>query len=203
MLNMNQTDEELYLLLKEDNVAAFDMLFNRYWDKMLYKALVKLRSEDDAKEIVQDSLMDIWKGRKRNSLTHKFCTYLGAIVAYKIMRKLAMNKRRIDQSVEDLNFLNEVDNSTQEKISYLDLLAEVEAIVTTLPERCRLVFRMSRFDGKSNTEIADELGISSNVVKKQVNKAIKVIRKNINNFYLCVFSCFSNPSAALMIAISI
>lgn len=64
MQKVDSSDNELYLLFQNGNEAAFDILYSRYWKILLYKALQKLDSEDDAEEIVQDTLMVLWERKK-------------------------------------------------------------------------------------------------------------------------------------------
>ncbi len=89
------SDKELYALLAQDNEEAFNLLYHRYWKRMLYKAMVKLQSETDAEEVVQDAFVDIWKSRHRIDIQYTFHTYIAAIVRYKVMAKLASNKKQI------------------------------------------------------------------------------------------------------------
>ncbi|WP_432712660.1 RNA polymerase sigma factor, partial [Pedobacter sp.] len=98
------TDNELYYLLKSNNEAAFNLLYKRYWKRMLYKALLKLESEADAEEIVQDAFTDLWKSRHRIEINNGFSTYIAAIVKYKVMARMAANhKKRSHFAPADVN----------------------------------------------------------------------------------------------------
>jgi RNA polymerase sigma-70 factor (family 1) len=176
------SDNELLALLKQDNEEAFTLLYNRYWKKMLYKALVKLQSDTDAEEVVQDAFIDIWNSRHRLTIQHSFPTYMAAIVRYKVMAKMAANKRLIHHAVEDLHQLYIVDNSTQQWLNFEDLKAEIEASVKALPEKCQLVFRLSRDTGLSDKQIAEELDLSQKTVEAHISKAIKTLRTSLGQF---------------------
>ncbi|WP_158799796.1 RNA polymerase sigma factor [Pedobacter sp. L105] len=169
-------DEELFKLIKEDNRLAFNILYKRYWKKLLFKTLVKIGSHQDAEEIVQDTLFRIWKYRKTIELRYKFSTYLAAILAYIIMDKIADLKKIVGTPTEDILELDIEDNSTQNNLDYSDLLRELEVLMGALPEKCKLIYRMSRIDGKSHKEISEELNISVHTIKKHINRALKDLK---------------------------
>lgn len=175
-------DDELYALLRQDNEEAFTLLYHRYWKRMLYKAMLKLQSETDAEEVVQDTFVDIWKGRHRIAIQHTFHTYIAAIVRYKVMAKMAVNKKQIQNNVTDLGQLHIADNSTEQWLSFYDLQQEIETAIKALPEKCQLIFRMSREAGKSDKQIAQDLDISQKTVEAHITRALKSLRTSINQF---------------------
>ena len=176
------SDNELYALVTQDDEAAFNLLYQRYHRRMLYKALQKLQSDTDAEEIVQDAFVDIWKGRHRIRIQNSFHTYVSAIVRYKIMAKMAANKKQVYTSVEDIQQLQVVDNGTQQWLSFYDLRDEIEATIKQLPEKCQLVFRLSREAGMSDKQIAAELDISQKTVEAHITRALKSLRTSISQF---------------------
>jgi RNA polymerase sigma factor (sigma-70 family) len=56
-------------------------------------------------------------------------------------------------------------------------LGMVEALLATLPERCRTIFTWKRMEGISQREIARRLGVSENVVENDVQKALRLIQR--------------------------
>ena len=187
----NLKDEELFELVKTDNEEAFTVLYKRYWHLLLYKALSKLGSHHEAEEIVQDTMFQIWKYRKTIFLKYKFRTYLGSILAYKAIAKMASRKKVVDKPFENIFNLDVEDYSTQNNLAYSELRWELETSLGELPERCRLIFSMSRMDGKNYKEISTELDISTNTVKYHINKAIKILRTKIQKFYTVIQSFLS------------
>ncbi|WP_316813089.1 RNA polymerase sigma-70 factor [Pedobacter heparinus] len=176
------TDNELYLLLAEDNEAAFTILYHRYWKRMLYKAVIKLQSDTDAEEVVQDAFTDIWKSRHSIKIKNSFHTYIAAIIRYKVMAKMASNKREIADPIEDVYKLHVADNATEQWLGFNELRDEIEKSVKALPEKCQLVFRMSREGGMSDKEIALDLNVSQKTVEAHISRALKVLRVSIDQF---------------------
>lgn len=117
------TDNELYLLLAHNNEEAFTILYHRYWKRMLYKAVIKLQSDTDAEEVVQDAFTDIWKSRHSIKIQNSFHTYIAAIIRYKVMAKMASNKWEIADYVEDMYKLHVEDNATEQLTTILDFFS--------------------------------------------------------------------------------
>lgn len=174
------TDNELYLLLVQDNEEAFTILYHRYWKRMLYQAVIKLQSNADAEEVVQDAFTDIWKSRHRIKIQNSFHTYIAAVIRYKVMAKMASNKRGAADYAVDVCKLHVEDNATEQWLSFNELRNEIERSVKTLPEKCQLVFRLSRERGMSDKEIAQDLNISPKTVEAHISRALKLLRVSIN-----------------------
>ncbi len=56
---------------------------------------------------------------------------------------------------------------------------KVNAAIETLPEQCRLIFKLSRFEEMSHADIAQKLNISVQTVANQITKALKVLRSQL------------------------
>lgn len=181
------SDHELYSCLAHDDEEALSILYQRYWKRMLYKALLKLESDSDAEEVVQDTFMDIWSSRHRIEIKHSFQTYIAAIVKYKVMAKMAANKKIIYQSTAHIDQFEVSDNSTQQWLHFSDLRTEIENAVKMLPEKCQLIFRMSRDRGMSDKQIATQLDISQKTVEAHISKALKSLRNAIKFIFTRLF----------------
>lgn len=72
------------------------------------------------------------------------------------------------------------DTSTPEQLTKAnELSVEIQNPINGLPERCRQIFMLSRYEGKKYKEIAALLGISIKTVENQIFKALAVLRKTI------------------------
>jgi RNA polymerase sigma-70 factor (family 1) len=177
------SDEQLLSLLKDNDETAFTELYDRYWKKLLVRANLLLNSTEDAEELVHDIFVNLWKKRETIHITHSFHTYIAAMLRYACFRTLAerRRKRMTDSSTE----LPETsDNHTQEWLDFEYLQQELEAAVGQLPEKCQLIFRLSREQGLSDKEIAAQLDISVNTVRTQMHRALVNLKGNLNSFFL-------------------
>lgn len=180
----HDTDEQLVSLLAADDHHAFNELFDRYWQKMLIKARITLGSEVEAEEIVQTVFLNIWRRRKDIRLKNSFHTYLSASVKYEIIDALANSarQRKIHNAAHSSS--DQFHNNVDAWMDYESSRQLLEETVSELPEKCQLVFRLSREAGLSEAEISDKLGISIKTVGAHKTKALKAIRNALQQFLL-------------------
>jgi len=176
------TDQELVALMKQDSVQAMTELYNRYWHKLLAVAINRLSNLEEAEECVQDVFLKLWKIREQLELRYTLGTYLAAAVRYRVLDLLAQEHRKLQLSSQSLSDLEEVLPSDLAPDAHLleqELLDSIERSVRQLPEKCRIVYRMSREAGLSNKQIAEELQVSEKAVEAHLTRAIKSIRGNL------------------------
>jgi RNA polymerase sigma-70 factor (ECF subfamily) len=175
------TDDILLDLIRlEDDSAAFSELYNRYWNKIFLLAANSLGSAEEAKECVQDIFCSLWNRRQTLELRYSLYTYLAVAVKYRVINILnsAYRKRhrKSDVEIDDLEIYSP---SAETELLEKELFARLEKAVNLLPEKCQLVFRMSREEGKTHRQIAEELSISEKTVNNHLTKAIKDISSNL------------------------
>ena len=175
------TDEELVVLITQDNVKAFQLLYNRYWKKMLAKAYTQLQSYTIAEEVVQDAFINFWKRRHKIELKYRFHTYIASVVKYEVMTQLA-KKNREHLYMDDLSLPVVEDHSTQHWLDFDELKLQMDNLIHTLPVKCQLVFKLSREQGLSDKQISENLEISRKTVEAHISKALRTLRLSINNF---------------------
>jgi RNA polymerase sigma-70 factor (ECF subfamily) len=179
---------ELIRCLKEKgDRVAFEELYNRYWRKLLVQALIKLRSEVEAEEVVQDVFMDLWERRESIEIRKTFHTYMASCVKYQILTRLALQRKYAAFEQKALLAANDAVNLTEDWLDYETTRRQIEETVQCLPEKCQMVFRLSREEGRSQKEIADALGISTKTVETHIGKALKVIRSSVQQFLFSLF----------------
>lgn len=178
-------DKELLLLLKNGDKAAFTELYNRYWEKMVITAFLKLKSRPDAEEVVQDLFVDLWNRRRHLDVQGNLYTYLGGAIKFKIYTHLA--RRQQEQEKVRLLYPDEQCRNTEEWLDYEALREDLEKAVLKLPERSRLVFRMSREAGFSNKQIAQSLQVSLKAIEKHMTKALSHLQTALKNIPIIFF----------------
>jgi len=176
------TDEELIRRLQSDDQQAFRLLYDRYWDKLLTNVLFKLGSEPEAEEVVQDAFIGLWRRRTTLTLRNSFYTYISAVVKYETLRRLAARKPADDLGLQALSEGQQVDDSTRQWLSYEELREQLEATIDALPEKCRLVFRLSREEGLTERQIAETLHISQKTVEAHKARALRALRISLGQF---------------------
>ncbi len=179
--------ELIRCLKKKGDKAAYEELYNRYWKKLLVQAFIKLRNEIDAEEVVQDVFLNLWERRENIEIRKTFHTYMASCVKYQILTRLALQRKHATFEQEARLATNEAVNLTEDWLDYETTRRQIEETVQCLPEKCQMVFRLSREEGRSQKEIADALGISTKTVETHIGKALKVIRSSVQQFLFSLF----------------
>ncbi len=174
------TDHELVELMRDGEDAVFTEIYNRYWKRIFTVAISKTGGNiEEAEEIVQDIFLSLWSRRHQLELTSSLEHYLAASVKYRIIKSLAKKDLHRRYTAHNQVTTSLSDNSTQDWLDFEDLQTRLEALVAGLPEKCQLVYRMSREDGYSQREIAGELSISEKTVEAHLGKALKLLRNGL------------------------
>ncbi|HYC84978.1 MAG TPA: sigma-70 family RNA polymerase sigma factor [Chryseosolibacter sp.] len=155
MITQELSDADLLSLFRSGNRDAFEVLYNRYW-KLLYQLGTRIVESDEiAKDIVQEIFVDIFErdtGRVENVRA-----YLLQAVKYRCFMHLRAGKISA-KHIERLNTVVAA-NVIEEEMMADELQAALEERIASLPDKCREVFCLSRFEFESNKKIAERLNI--------------------------------------------
>jgi RNA polymerase sigma-70 factor (family 1) len=182
------SDEKVLALLKEGQERAFDCLYIRYRNKLVGVAFARTRSKEQAEEIVQDVFVDLWQKRETLVIHHTFSAYVFTAVKYKVLDHIARLKVK-DRYVQEMEkFSAAALNVTELQIDFNELDYHLNKSINDLPEKCREVFRMSRFEHYTVNEIAARLNVSPDTAKYHIAHALKTLRQNLRHLYvLCLW----------------
>jgi len=184
-----QSDEELLLLCQQGSCAAFALLYDRYWLNLIKKSLHKLDNQSDAEEVVQTLFINLWRRRNNINLRGTFQAYVYSALRYEILSFIdSYVKQSVHLSLDNvLPMQQPIDDSEMGRMELHELELEIRDIVDGLPDKCRLIFKMSREDGLSAKQIAQELDISHRTVETQISKAVRVIKTALQKFNVLFF----------------
>jgi len=181
------SDQQLLDLIQEDDRAAFTVIYNRYWEKMLLIAWNHTKDKFLAEDIVHEVFMALWK-EKNNFRIVNVGGFLSTKVKFVIFKHYRKQHRRERLAGMNLNF-SEL-SMDEEKLDALFLKEYINGVVEHLPEKCKLVFRYSREAGMKNAEIAEQMNISEKGVEAHLTRALKVIRHSLEaSGLLLIISC--------------
>lgn len=177
-------DKELTGLLQNSDELAFTEIYNRYWTKLFAVAANKISDLDEAEEIVQDIFVSLWKRRNELDTINTLGPYLAVSVKYRVIKVLAKRGHQQKYSDYTQHIASLTDDTTQQWLDFEELRGRLAAFVADLPEKCRMVYRLSRESGFSQKQIAAELGISEKTVEAHLGKALKTLRTRLSSFLL-------------------
>lgn len=169
------TDAELIALLRNEDHAAFTEVYKRFWDKVFAVAYHRLNDQLEAEEVVQDVFFSLWKRRKELEIQYSLNTYLSTAAKYQIINR----QRKQYLKEQNVAITDDGIDSTQLWFSARELKQQLDYHISQLPEKCRLIFNMSRAQYKSYAEIAAELNISEKTVEANITKALKILREKL------------------------
>lgn len=185
------SDEELFIMFQHDNSAAFSIFYDRHWANLIKKALHKLSDQVAAEEVVQNVFVNLWKWKDNIVLKGELKYYLYTMLRNEIFRYIEDRFRQsANISIDEITTLGFVssDNDGHERIEYLELQHKILDIVEGLPDKCRLIFQMSRDEGMTAKQIADQLHISHRTVETQLSKAVRTLKNAIRKVSLLLYS---------------
>lgn len=186
---MDSIDDQLVSRLREGDEDAFTDIYSRYWKLLFYVAGKRLNNHTQAEEAVQNVFTDLWARRATIAIKKSLKYYLAAAVQYQVISQLSRRPQltSLDNPQHSISA-----TPADQRLSFHELEKQIQDIVSALPEKCRLVYTMSRDQGLSNRAIAQELGISEKTVENQLTKALSRIRGGLGDevfalFLLCFF----------------
>ena len=180
---MIDTEQNLLEKVKSGDKSAFQKLFYNYHESLFRFVAYRIKDEDLADDITQETFLRIWKTRNSIQPKKSFFSLIARIssnLCYDHFRHVKVRQRHKD-SIPDYGGFNSQD---PEMINQGEALQEeIQRIVNEkLPEKCRNIFILSRIEGKSNPEIAELLDLSIRTVENQIYRSIKILKKNLANY---------------------
>lgn len=190
-INENIPDYELVRKLHEDDVDAFDQIFNRYGDRLYGFAYKYLKSKEETEGLVQDVFLKIWENRKKLKKESSLKSYLFTI-AYHNICHLFRKKQIFLKYIEESKVVETKTIDLEKQLEYEATLSQVDKLIDKLPGKQKEVFIKSRKEGKSTSQIANEMNLSPGTVDNYISTALKLIRKQISgeDFALLLFFAF-------------
>lgn len=153
-------------------VREFELNFKRLYLPLGMYALRLVDDADTSEDMVQEAFIKAWQYVSNGGEVNNFDAFM-----YKIVRNVSLaylnEKHEMlgEDSIPDVSE-EEIDTSIRD--------AKIWKAIEELPEKCKEIFLMSKRDGYSNEEIADELGISIKTVKNQMTKAFSRLREALS-----------------------
>ena len=194
------TDDVLVARAKQRDFAAFEALVERYEDRVYRLAFRFVHNETEAKEIVQETLLSVWRKLDGFKGDSQFSSWLYRVTANAALMRLRSQRRHPDVSTEDLapGFLDSYQaggygqvagqgenwaRRPDDELQSDELRQQIQAAVDALPDIYRKVFLVRDVDGLSTEETAEALGLSIPTVKTRLHRARMALRQTIGSYF--------------------
>lgn len=176
---------ELILLekLKLGDELAFELIFKEHHSSLVRYASGLIGSASDAEDLVEDCFFWLWQEREVITIRKTLQAFLYTIVHNKCLNYMKRQKvcRNYEAYLKVYAIKMEINYPESILISN-DLSGKINEGIDKLPKQCRLIFCLSRHEGKKYEEIAVMLKISINTVKKQMSRAIFKLRAELKDY---------------------
>lgn len=177
---MPQSDSSFLDLLNQKDPAAFEELFRSHFTGLMRYAERILGDTEQAREIAQELFLHLWAKESPFPLSGSLKSYLFTAIHNRCLNHLRHLKVREQHQEFVRTQWDQNPISTYFPDPFLE--AKITHAIEELPDQCRRVFRMSRYQFLKNAEIAVELGISVKAVEKQIGRALKYLRESLKDY---------------------
>jgi len=176
--------DEITLLdrFSKGDESAFEQMFLLYYQPLVVFANKLVYDMDMARDLVQGVIVHFYEKREEIQIHTSLKAHL-----YQSVRNRCLNYLKREQTIRNHHSSLFNENKESEGVFH-DIMEETELenrifqIIKSLPSQCQKIFEMSRFQGKTNQEIADELDISKRTVETQISNALKKMRQKLSSY---------------------
>ena len=179
---INSDEINLVALLKEDDRAAVNIIFLKYHVLLCRISLRIVNNPDDAKDVVQEVFIKLWRNRKELNLQHSLEAYLKKAVINTSLNRIESKNRFTSLDSLDSKFNQVAENTADQQQSFEELSTRVDHAIENLPVRTKAVFTLIRFEELSYKEVSESLDISLKAVEKEMMKALKLLREALKDY---------------------
>lgn len=177
--------EEIKYLQKKITVdgdeQSFGQLYMALMPNLLQFSQSIIKNKELAEEIVSDVFIKIWQNREHLSGIENFKLYLYVSTKNTALNYLSRHFRKEVLSLDDTSItLASVSYNPEQILITSELVNRINAVITMLPVRCKLIFKLAKEDGLKYSEIAQLLNISIKTIDNQMAIAVKKIGKAIS-----------------------
>jgi len=166
--------------IRNGNEQAFNKAFDLYYSRLCFFADKMLHDFDLSRSLVQQVFVELWV-RKSRLQVNSLQAYLYQAVKNAVLDLL--KHRKVEQQY--LSSLEKVEETElNNRIEEAELADRINRAIQNLPEKCREVFVLCRFEELKYAEIAEKLNISVKTVEMQISIALKKLRKELYDYQM-------------------
>lgn len=175
------TEASLQELFRKAPDQAIEILFRNHYAEICRAVIRVIPDAAIAEDIAQEVFFELWRKRLSLNITSSFGAYLRKAARNRSLNYLRDHKV-VPQGEEKLPLSDGTFTDSNQELELQDLQQSIDRAINQLPDRCRLVFSLSRFEDMSYQEIAHHLDISVKTVENQISKALRLLREALGPY---------------------
>ncbi len=189
---MEWDDSRTIRSLKDRDEHTFGQLFKAHFKQLRNYSFSFVQEQALAEDIVQTVFFKLWERIEVLNFSDSVAAYLYRAVYNESLNALKHSKvRRVHRSWLNRHMKDHSD-SANKKVQLDELERQLRAAIGELPEQCRTIFQLSRYEELRYREIGSRLGISVKTVENQMGKALKILRSRLVDFLPLLVLYFLN-----------
>lgn len=184
-----QSDTATLSMLQQGNEEVFESVFKQHFNNLHAYAFTILKDAVSAEEVVQSLFLKLWEKKDVLNIQTSLKSYLYRATyndCMNILKHLQVRQRHQDHVSY---FHDRTSENASSRLQENELKNELQKAINLLPEKCRTIFQMSRFEELKYQEIADQLDISIKTVENQMGKALKILRHALADYLPLLVYC--------------
>lgn len=178
----NPSNGDLLAALRNGDERALDQIFHDHYAYLCRAVYRVLPDAVMAEDLVQEVFLELWRKRAQLNISQSLRAYLRRAAINRTLNYIRDQKLVVDDEAAMPIHLSSQESNALQQLQAEELEDHLKLAIDRLPERCRLVFGLSRFEGLSNKEIATQLSVSIKTVENQMTKALKLLRSALANY---------------------
>lgn len=179
-------DCQLLRQMEGGDQSAFNILFEKYWERAYNETYRRTKDREAAKDIVQEIFTHIWVNREVLHLEN-LSAYLHVAIRNRVIRYL-QHQQPTHPFFDLLDNLSEAGNSPDARLLTREFFDAYEALLNTLPPQRQLIFRMRYQEDLPTNEISAQLQVSRKTVQNQIGRALQTLKESLLHLFALI--CF-------------
>lgn len=183
MMKNEKISAEVLLIngLKNSNSDIYDYLFHYYYSSLVVFGERMIHDRDVAEDLVQDFFYRLWMNREQLSIQQSIKSYCFQSIKNRCLDYLK-HQKVILKAEKEILFTHSESDGFPDFMAENELNELIQQALDRLPEKCREIFVMNRFDGLKPSEIAEKEQISVRTVEGHIGKALKLLREDLKGY---------------------
>jgi len=166
----------------KETEQLFAEIYRKHYSELCIYAMRFLKDEDESEEIVQEIIFKLWEQREQLETVNSLRSYLYRSVHNRCLNYIKHQLHKDKYSEKAYIEMKKLELESAEDYNNKELEEKVHSAISELPDRCKEVFQLSRFEGKKNKEISEQLGISIKAVEANITRALTSLRGSLDKY---------------------